>query len=180
MRVKAIINALLLVFCLTGCTMAISTNRHEVRPSEGGVSRVAVDIHDSNLGGGGEAYVNASIASQLKAAMPAGTLVANGEDLTITVQLLSAHKLYRWYSYLTLGLLRQYYQLGSIRVVNQKTGKILAIHDILLTGRRILPMTLEEYQTLVLPQVVNLLKDEISRNGLAIQGQPIEIDVGDV
>lgn len=163
---------------LTGCTMELSTVRHEVAPSETGMSRVSVSINDSNLGGGEQAYVNASIIAQLKASVPGSVMVGAGEDLSITVDLLPANLMQRWYTIVTFGVLKQYFQLGSVRVVSAKSGKILAVHEVLLKGRRNRPLGLIEYQTLVLPEVVRLIQEEMKNNGIA-SGERLEIDVSD-
>ncbi len=60
-------------------------------------------------------------------------------------------------------------------MVNGDTGEILAIHDILVKGRRVFPLELEEYRMVILPEIVNLVKEELGRNGIA-KG-PLEIDL---
>ena len=114
--------AVLGFIALTGCTMALSTERHDISQPLTNAERVEVTIADDNIGAGTQAFVNASILAELKTSVPGATLVANGADLDITVNLLPAHMMYRWYSILNLGLLEQYYQLGTVRVVNGETG----------------------------------------------------------
>ena len=163
----------------TGCTFQLTTNRHEIASPTSSASRVAVEIHDDNLGGGEQAYVNASIIAQLKESAPSVTMAAHGEDLSISVKVLPAHLVNGgWYTILSLGLVKRYFQLGTVRVVNRHTGEIIAVHDILLTGRRVFPLSLDEYQELVLPKIVALIKDEMKTNGaLAWNGIPV-IDLG--
>lgn len=167
--------ATLAVIALTGCTMALSTERHDISQPLTNAERVEVNIADANVGTGTQAFVNASILAEIKTSVPGATLVAAGADLDISVNLLPAHMMGRWYTVLTLGALKQYYQLGTVRVVNGNTGDILAIHDILVKGRRVFPVELEEYRLVILPEVVNLVKSELARNGIA-KG-PLEIDL---
>jgi len=177
-NIKTLVAALAIA-ALTGCTFNLSTTRHNVAEDSPQGNRVAVRISDANLGGGEQAYVNASVVAQLKAGAPGAVMAAAGENLSIDVELLPASLLRgrTWYTILSLGVVKLYYQLGSVRVVNADTGKILAIHEIVLSGRRISVLGLEEYQTLVLPEVVKLVTGEMATQGLA-EG-PIQIDVSE-
>ena len=117
--------AALAIAMLTGCTFNLSTNRHEIGAGAPAGHRVSVSIHDANLGGGEQAYVNASVVAQLKQGSNV-TMVAADEDLSIDVELLPAHFISRWYTALTFGSMRLYYQLGSVRVVSTTPFALVA------------------------------------------------------
>lgn len=168
--------ALALAF-LTGCTFNMTTTRHEIATGAPAGKEVSVHLSDANLGGGEQAYVNASVVAQLKSNNAGVTLVAAGEDLSIDVQLLPAYFISRWYTGLTLGKLRLYYQLGSVRVVDRGTGKILAVHEIVLSGRRTRTLGLVDYQTLVLPMITKLVAEEMTTQGIA--RAPLSVDVSE-
>lgn len=173
---KRLLFCILLLAGLTGCSFVLETNRAELVPSPGGAHKVYISIDDAGLGGGPQAYVNASIFAAVKQGTPSATMVQGGEDLSIKVSMLAPLFQPRWYTILTLGALKEYYQLGSIRVSSAKTGQILAIHTITIKGKRVFPVGLEDYRDVIIPKLVTLLKDELKTNGLA-GNQPLVIEL---
>lgn len=176
MRIKFLGIAIALAL-ISGCTLQLETVRHEIATGSPSGREINVNIFDANLGGGEQAYVNASIIAQLKAGAPGVTMVGAGENLSIDVELLPAQFMQRWYTLLSFGFVKLYYQLGSVRVVNQDTGKILAVHEIVLSGRRVRSLGLADYQNLVLPEVVKLISAEMGSQGMA--SAPVMIDVSE-
>lgn len=158
---------LILVLGLTGCVFTLDTNRTELLPTGKDFKKVYVQINDSGLDGGTQAYVNASFFSEVKKAAPNATMVAGGEDLSVQLDMVFPVFQRRWYSILTLGLLKEYYQLGSMRVINNKTGEILAIHTVTVKGRRVFPLNEVDYQTTIMPRLLQLVTTELKGAGLA-------------
>ncbi len=171
---KRILFSMFLILGLTGCAFKLETVRSELVPSPAHVKRVYVSIDDAGLGAGTQAYVNASLFAAVKQGTPAATLVNGGEDLAIKVNMLAPVFQPRWFTLLTLGLLKEYYQLGSVRVVHATTGKILSIHTLTVTGKRVFPVELVDYQKVIIPQLITLIRAELKTNGLA-GNRPLEI-----
>lgn len=167
LRTGLLLTGLLLT---TACTFTLETSRTELAPGMKDARRVYVSIEDGALDGGSQAFVNASFFAAVKQAVPKSTMVASGDDLSISLSMLGPVFQPRWYTILSLGLLREYYQLGSMRIVNRRTNEILAIHTVTITGRRVLPLGVDDYQAIVIPKLLELVTAELKGNGLAKNG----------
>lgn len=154
----------------TGCTFTLETSRTELAAGMKDARKVYVSIDDGALDGGEQAYVNASFIAAVKQAVPKSTMVMGGDDISISLNMLSPVLQGRWYTLLSLGLLREYYQLGSMRIVNRRTNEILAIHMVTVKGRRVFPLGIEDYQSIVIPKLIQLVTVELKGNGLAKGG----------
>lgn len=175
---KKLLTLMIGLMLATGCTFTLETNRTELAPGMKDARKIYVSIQDGALDGGSQAYVNASFFAAVKQAVPKSTMVASGDDLSISLSMLSPVFQPRWYTILSLGLLREYYQLGSMRIVNSRTNEILAIHMVTVTGRRVFPLGVDEYQAIVIPKLLELVTAELKGNGLAKNGR-LFLDLSD-
>lgn len=173
---KRVFAGFLLAATLTGCTFTLDTQRTELVPAPKDFRRVFVSIHDAALDGGEQAFVNASFFAAVKQAAPSATLVNSTPDLSLRLSMIYPVLQPRWYTLLTLGFLREYYQVGSLRVVNEKTGEILSIHSVTVKGRRVFPLNTDDYQEKVIPKLLDLVKAELKAGGLAAS-KPLQVEL---
>lgn len=167
LNTQGLLTGAFLALTLSACTFTLDTTRTELLPGGKDFKKLSLNINDAGLDGGTQAYVNASFIAAVKQAAPNATMVAGGEDLAIDLEMLFPVFQPRWYTMLTLGLLQEYYQLGSMRIINNKTGEIMAIHTVTIKGKRVFPLNTEDYQQVIIPKLLELVKAELKTNGLA-------------